>query len=54
MLKLTQPGVAHTKIVQRNANAGIAQRLQNGNGFVRIVNASALHDIGKISILRRF
>ena len=42
MLKLTQPGVAHTKIVQRDANAGIAQRLQNGNGFVRIVNASAL------------
>ena len=42
MLKLAQPGVAHAKIVQGNANAGITQRLKNRDRLIRVVNASTL------------
>lgn len=44
VLELTQAGIPHTKIVQRNADPGITQRFQNGDSVVRIVDTTALGD----------
>ena len=44
MLQLTQPGVAHTKVVQRDPHARFTQRTQQGNHGLRVVYSTAFGD----------